>query len=90
MKITAEQYGVLCDVVERARHRWPVQRGDDEAPVLHTSDYAREAAMRIVDELGLELEPPDRDHPSHPDHPDHPEFLRSAADYLEGSGSVTG
>ena len=44
----AEMYGEFCDVVERAWQRWPHQRGPDEAPVLHTSDYARDGANRIL------------------------------------------
>lgn len=41
-------YGVLCDAVERAWHNWPVERGADEVPVMHTSDYARQAANRVL------------------------------------------
>ncbi len=45
----AEVYGVVCDAVERAWQNWPVERGPDEAPVMHTSEYARAAANRVLD-----------------------------------------
>ncbi len=48
----AEIYGVICDAVERAWHNWPVERGADEAPVMHTSAYARAAANRVMEALG--------------------------------------
>lgn len=44
--------GIACDVIERAWQRWPVERGPDEAPVLHSSDYARTAAARILAAIG--------------------------------------
>jgi hypothetical protein len=52
MAVTADQYGELCDVVERAYHQMPVD-SHKEDPHRHTSDYARAAARRIVDLLGL-------------------------------------
>lgn len=55
MKVTAGQYGELCDVVFRAQARWPVVPDD---PHLHTSSYAREGANRILAILGLEVEVP--------------------------------
>jgi len=52
-------YTDLCDVVERAWQRWPVDsHGDD--PLRHTSDYARSAANRILDivrEHGVDVGP---------------------------------
>lgn len=56
MKISVEQYVLLCDVVERAWHHDPVQPRPNE--LFNTSSYAREAANRINDELGLEIEVP--------------------------------
>jgi hypothetical protein len=56
MKITAEQYGELCDVVERAWHKWPIERGSDEANMLHTSAYARAGAVKILKILGVSME----------------------------------
>ena len=53
IQVTPEQYGELCDIVERAWHQWPVDSYKDEA-VRHTSDYARAAARRILVVLGLE------------------------------------
>lgn len=50
--VTAEQYTDLCDVVERARHHWPTEH-DEDNPLTHTSDYARHAAIRILEILGL-------------------------------------
>lgn len=49
--VHAELYSVICDVVERAWHHWPVERQPDEAPVFHTSAYARAAANRVIDKL---------------------------------------
>lgn len=54
MKISADDYAVLCDVVERAWHHEPVEPPPGE--FFYTSDYARQAANRIVRELGLEVE----------------------------------
>jgi hypothetical protein len=51
--INADDYALLCDVVERAWQHWPVEPHDG---LLHTSSYARAAAMRIVEELGLDEE----------------------------------
>ena len=56
-KVTAEQYGDLCDVVYRASHGMPLV-GDPCDPFMHTSDVARAAAMRIIEILGLEHEDP--------------------------------
>jgi len=53
--VTVEQYGVLCDVVERAWQHWPVNSHKDDV-CSHTSAYARAAANRIVLALGLEFE----------------------------------
>jgi hypothetical protein len=55
MKVTAEQYGEICDVVERTYHGWPLT---DDTGFLHTSREARAAAMRIIEILGLEHEDP--------------------------------
>ena len=57
MKVTAEQYGDICDVVYRASCGWPLVP-DDRDPYLHTSDVARAAAMRIIEILGLDIEDP--------------------------------
>ena len=58
MKVTAEQYGEICDVVERtllaALNGEPL--ADDG--FLHTSPEARAAAIRIIEILGLEDEDP--------------------------------
>lgn len=62
MKVTAGQYGEICDVVERTFHGWPLT--DTESPhLLHTSHEARAAANRIIEILGLEIQDP-RDIPS--------------------------
>lgn len=47
----AEVYGVVCDAVERAWQHWPVERGADEAPVMHSSAYARQAANRVMEAI---------------------------------------
>jgi hypothetical protein len=57
VKATVEQYSALCDVVERAWQRWPVESYRDDV-CNHTSDYARAAAFRIATILGLEVEEP--------------------------------
>jgi hypothetical protein len=54
VKIADDDYAVLYDVIERAWHHEPVQPSPGES--FHTSSYAREAANRIVEELGLEVE----------------------------------
>jgi hypothetical protein len=59
--VTAEQYGQLCDVVERAWQHWPTEH-DEENPHNHTSDYARNAAKAIMAILGLEPGPIDEVH----------------------------
>lgn len=55
MKVTAEQYGEICDVIERAHHGWPLT---DDSGFLHTSRGARAAANRIIKILGLEIHDP--------------------------------
>jgi hypothetical protein len=55
MKVTAEQYGEICDAVERTYQGWPLTGGD---PYLHTSPEARAAANRIIEILGLEIQDP--------------------------------
>lgn len=60
MKVTARQYGEICDVVERNYHGWPLAGGD---PYMHTSKEARAAALRIIEILGLEIQDP-REEPS--------------------------
>jgi hypothetical protein len=72
MKVTAEQYGDICDVVYRASQNWPLIP-DDANPFRHTSDVARAAANRIIGILGLE----------HEDLELTPELLRAMADYHE-------
>lgn len=58
-EVTDRKYGEICNIVERARQGWPIERGPNEAPCLHTSDYARTAATKIVREiLNLEFEDP--------------------------------
>ena len=57
MKVTAEQYGEICDVVERTYHGWPLT--DTESPhLMHTSKEARAAAIRIIKILGLDIQDP--------------------------------
>lgn len=53
--LTADDYAALCDVIERAWQRLPVRPGPGEFG--HTSDYARQAANRVLDELGMEVVP---------------------------------
>ena len=56
MKVTAEQYGDICDVIARVEFGWPPR---DERDILrHTSDVAREATNRILDILVLDIEDP--------------------------------
>ena len=55
MKVTAEQYGEICDVVERTYHGLPL---DDDSGFLRTSKEARDAALRIIEILGLDIEDP--------------------------------
>jgi hypothetical protein len=55
MKVTARQYGQICDVVERTYHEWPLT---DDTGFLHTSKEARAAAVRIIKILGLEIQDP--------------------------------
>jgi len=47
---TVELYSLLCDVIERAWQRWEVDSYKDE-PFMHTSEYARAAANRIMEFL---------------------------------------
>jgi len=51
---SAEQYGDICDVVERTYHGWPLDH-DEENPWRHTSKEARAAANRILEILGIGL-----------------------------------
>jgi hypothetical protein len=53
--VTSEQYSDLCDIVERAWHRWPTEHDKDDK-YNHTSDYARAAAMKILKILNLKLD----------------------------------
>ena len=53
-----EQYAELCNIVERAWQNWPVARTPGEADVLHTSDYSRAAANKILAVLNLDTEDP--------------------------------
>ena len=46
-------YSELCDVVERAYEHYPVASHLEEA-FRHTSEYARQAAGRIMDLLSSE------------------------------------
>ena len=55
MKVTADQYGQICDVVERTYHGWPLT---DDTGFLHTSREARAAAVRIIEILGLDIQDP--------------------------------
>jgi len=55
VKVTAEQYGEICDVVERTYYGWPLT---DDSGHLHTSREARAAAIRIIEILGLEIQDP--------------------------------
>ena len=50
--VTAEQYGDICDVVERIGLRLPPT---DDSGFMHTSDEARRATNRIIEILGLEV-----------------------------------
>jgi len=45
----AELYAVICDVVERAYQHRPVKAREGEP--LHTSSYARAAALRVMNAL---------------------------------------
>src|ERR1017187_10063703 len=45
-----ELYSLLCDVIERAWQRWDVDSYKDDMRV-HTSEYARVAANRIMEFL---------------------------------------
>ena len=45
-----ELYSLLCDVIERAWQRWDVDSYKDDMRV-HTSEYARAAANRIMEFL---------------------------------------
>ena len=60
MKVTAGQYGEICDVVERTYMGMPLT--DDDLRLQHTSHQARAAANRIIEILGLDIEDP-RDMP---------------------------
>jgi hypothetical protein len=55
MKVTVEQYGAICDVIERTYHGMPLTGGD---PYLNTSPEARAATNRIIEILGLDIEDP--------------------------------
>jgi hypothetical protein len=48
-----ELYSLLCDVIERAYLNMPVD-SQEEDHMYHTSDYARAAAMRIVESSELQ------------------------------------
>lgn len=54
-KVTAEQYGEICDAVERNYHGWPLT---DDTGFLHTSKEARATAIRIIEILGLDIQDP--------------------------------
>jgi len=58
MKVTAEQYGEICDVVERTYLGMPLAEPDDDLRLQHTSRQARAAALRIVEILGLDIQDP--------------------------------
>jgi hypothetical protein len=58
--VTAEQYGDICDVVERTYQDLPL---DGDEPVGLTSAEARAAALRIIEILGLEFVPTSDDCP---------------------------
>jgi hypothetical protein len=45
-----ELYSLLCDVIERAWQRWDVESYKDDV-LVHTSEYARAAANRIMEFL---------------------------------------
>lgn len=49
-----EAFAEVCDVVERTYAGMPLERGTDEAPVLHTSKEARAAALRIFEIIGID------------------------------------
>lgn len=55
-KITPEQYGILCDIIERAWHHDVVE--PEPGDIMFTSKYARTASMRIVEVLDLEFVDP--------------------------------
>ena len=55
MKVSADQYAEICDVIFRAMQGWPLEESDENAP-LHTSGDARAAASKVLAVLGLELE----------------------------------
>lgn len=47
---TVALYSLLCDVIERAWQRWDVDSYKDEV-LVHTSEYARAGANRIMEVL---------------------------------------
>jgi hypothetical protein len=56
----AEKYGLVCDVVERTYHGWPLDRTAEHDPGLghlQTSAEARAAASRIFEILGVDRPP---------------------------------
>jgi hypothetical protein len=56
VKVTADQYGEICDVVERNYHGWPLTEPEPLEHLLHTSKEARAATNRIIEILGLEIQ----------------------------------
>lgn len=57
-KVTAEQYGEICDAVERALLTAVYGGPPTDPAFLHTSKEARAAALRIIEILGLDIQDP--------------------------------
>lgn len=58
MKVTADQYGEICDVIEREVLATASPGFGPADGYLHTSPQARAAANRIIEILGLDIEDP--------------------------------
>lgn len=50
-----ELYSLLCDTIERAWQRWPVESYRED-PLRHTSEYARAGANRIMSAIDKYME----------------------------------
>lgn len=50
-----EAHSLVCDVIERNYHDWPLEP-DADNPFLHTSKEARAAALRIFEILDVDYE----------------------------------
>jgi len=52
--ISDTMYAIICDAIERASMHLPVNSAPRKT-YLHTSDYARRAANKILEELETEV-----------------------------------